>query len=84
MTESRLKLREQVIKAKELGKIADTFNEYIEIIRKDTVARLSNYLTNDELHENHAILICLMKLQNSFKADVAAGKVAEKELMNDV
>ena len=84
MTESELKLREQAIKAEELEKMADTFNDYIDSIRSDTVARLSLPLTPDEVMENHAILICLQKLQSSFKADLAAGKIAEKELMADV
>ena len=84
MTESELKLREQAIKAEELEKIADTFNGYVELVRNDTVARLSLPLTSDELMENHAMLICLQKLQSSFKADLAAGKIAEKELMADV
>ena len=84
MTESELKLREQAIKSEHLEKIADTFNDYIDSIRSDTVARLSLPLTSDELMESHAILICLQKLQSSFKADLAAGKIANKELMNDV
>lgn len=84
MTEAQLKLREQVIKKEELEKVSDICNEYIELIRKDTVARLSGHLTPDEVNEYHAMLICLLKLQQQFKVDVMAGKIAEKELMTNV
>lgn len=84
MTEAELKLREQAIKADNLEKIADTFNEYIVSIKSETIARLSAPLTSDELMEYHAMLICLAKLESQLKADIAAGKVAQKELMTDV
>lgn len=81
MTEAQLKLREQVIKKEELEKVSDICNEYIELIRNDTVARLSGHLSADEINEYHAMLICLLKLQQQFKVDIMAGKIAEKELM---